>query len=142
MRRRHRRRRSRGSGATAIRSARANALNTVSGLVMGVLAAQVVDVQRDERVIDEALEELVREVDVERADHRARERHVELEARPAREIDHDARQRLVERHVRVAVAGEPLLVAERLRHRLAERDADVLDRVVRVDVQDRPWRAP
>ena len=70
-----------------------------------VLAAQVVDVQRHLRVIDEALEELVREVDVERADHRARERHVELEARAARQVDDDARQRLVERRVRVAVAA-------------------------------------
>src|SRR5512137_1960173 len=32
-------------------------------LVMRVVAAQVVDVQRDQRVIDEPLEELVREVD-------------------------------------------------------------------------------
>ena len=35
------------------------------GLVVRVVAAQVVDVQRDQRVVDEALEELVREVDVE-----------------------------------------------------------------------------
>ena len=79
------------------------------GLVVRVLAAQVVDVQRHQRVVDEALEELVREVDVERADQRARERHVELEARAAGEVDDDARQRLVERHVGVAVAREPLL---------------------------------
>src|SRR5512143_1133651 len=45
-------------------------------LVVRVVAAQVVDVQRDQRVIDEALEELVREVDVELADHRPREAHV------------------------------------------------------------------
>ena len=35
----------------------------------------------------------------------------------------------------MAVAREPRLVAERLLDRLAERDADVLDRVVRIDVQ-------
>ena len=38
-------------------------------LVVRVVAAQVVDVQRDQRVVDEALEELVRQVDVELADH-------------------------------------------------------------------------
>ena len=43
-------------------------------LVVRVVAAQVVDVQRHQRVVDEALEELVREVDVELADARARER--------------------------------------------------------------------
>jgi len=102
---------------------------------MRVVAAQVVDVERRQRVIDEALEELVHEVDVERADQRARERHVELEARPARKVDHDARQRFVERNVRVAVAADADLVAERGFQRLPERDADVLDRVMRVDVQ-------
>ena len=54
---------------------------------------------------------------------------------PAGEIDHHARQRLVERHVGVAVAADALLVADRLGDRLAERDADVFDRVVAVDVQ-------
>ncbi len=40
------------------------------GLMVRVVAAQVVDVQRRQRVIGEALEELVRQVDVEGADHR------------------------------------------------------------------------
>ena len=53
-----------------------------------------------------ALEEFVRQVDVEGADHGAREAHVELEPGPARQIDDHARQRLVERDVRVAVARE------------------------------------
>ena len=104
-------------------------------LVMGVVAAQVVDVQRHLRMVDEALEELVRQVDVELADHRAGERHVPFEARSAGEIHHHARQRLVERHVGMAVAADASLVADRCCHRLAESDADVLDRVMGVDVQ-------
>ncbi len=47
----------------------------------------------------------------------------------------DARQRLVHRHMHVGVAGDALHVAERLLHRLAERDADVLGGVVVVDMQ-------
>ena len=47
----------------------------------------------------------------------------------------DAGQRLVHRQQAIGVAGQPALVAERLSQRLAERDADVLDRVVIVDVQ-------
>jgi hypothetical protein len=70
-------------------------------LVVRVQPAQVVDVQRHRGVVHEALEELAAEVDVELADARARERHVELEPRAARQIDHHARQRLVERHVGV-----------------------------------------
>ena len=53
----------------------------------------------------------------------------------AGEIDHHPRQRLVERHVGVAVADQAALVADRLADRLAEGDADVLDGVVAVDVQ-------
>ena len=47
----------------------------------------------------------------------------------------DARQRLVHRHVHVGIAGDAAHVAERLLHRLAERDADVLGGVVVVDMQ-------
>src|SRR5690606_17733729 len=104
-------------------------------LVVRVVAAQVVDVQCDLGVVHEALEELARQVDVEVPDHRPRERNVPVQARTARKVDHDARERLVERHVGVAIAADALLVADRARNGLAERDADVLDRVVRVDVQ-------
>ena len=50
----------------------------------------------------------------------------------------------------MAIARQPFFVADRLRHRLAQRDADVFDRVVRIDVKvafrlyveiDQPWRA-
>src|SRR5581483_7153060 len=60
-------------------------------LVMRIRAAQVVEVHGHEGVIDESLEEFVREIDVERADQRARERNVEFEAGPPRKIDHRAR---------------------------------------------------
>src|SRR5438132_13292310 len=104
-------------------------------LVVRVVAAQVVDVHGRVSVVDEALEELVREVDVELAHAGAAEVDVVFEARTAGEIDHCARKRLVERNVGVAVAADALLVAERLRHRHAERDADVLDGMVRVDLE-------
>src|SRR4030095_14384826 len=56
-------------------------------LVVRVGTPQVVDVQRDQRVVDEALEKLVREVDVEGADHRPRKSYVVLESRPPGQID-------------------------------------------------------
>ena len=57
------------------------------GLVVRVRALQIVDVQRDQRVIDEALEEFVNQIDVELADQRARELDVEFEPRrPDRSI--------------------------------------------------------
>ena len=40
-------------------------------------------------MIDETLEKLVRQINIESTDHRALERHMELQPRPARKIDHD-----------------------------------------------------
>ena len=64
-----------------------------------------------------------------------RELGLEHQERPPRNVDRDAGQRLVHRHVHARVARDALHVAERLLHRLAERDADVLGGVVVVDVQ-------
>ena len=54
--------------------------------------------------------------------------------RPERSIAHSGAG-LVHRHDRVAVAGDPAAVAERLVERLAEHDPGVLDRVVRAGLQ-------
>ena len=84
------------------------------------------------------------------ADLVAAERGLEHQKRPPRNIDRDARQRFVHRHVHVGITRNALHVAERLLDRLTERDADVLGGVVVVDVQvalrldgdvDRAWRA-
>ena len=53
------------------------------GLMVGVVAAQVVDVQRDAGVIDQALEEFAHQVDIELADH-ARGVKSTLKTRPGR----------------------------------------------------------
>ena len=124
----------RASASAAIRSARER-LEHGLALVVRVVAAQVVDVQRHLGVVGEALEELVHQVDVELADQRARELDVVFQAGPPGEVDHRARQRLVQRHVGVAVAADARLVADRLVERLPKGDADVLHRVVGVDVQ-------
>src|SRR5438105_10456675 len=103
--------------------------------MMRVVAAQTIDMHGRKRVIDEALKEFVHEVDVERADQRPREGNVEFKPRTPGEIDDDARQRFVERNVCMSEAADAFLVTERLLDRLPERDADVLDRVMRIDVQ-------
>ena len=74
--------------------------------MMGVRAAQIVDVQGRMRVIDESLKELVYEVHVELPDPGANELDVEMQARTSGEIDHDARERFVQRYIRVTV-GTP-----------------------------------
>src|SRR5260221_13261441 len=103
--------------------------------MMRVVPTQVVDMQRLLGVIGKTLEEFVHQVHVEVADQRALELDVVLEARPAGEIDHDARQRLVERYVGMPVAPDAFLVTDGARHRLAQRDPDVLHRVMGVHLQ-------
>lgn len=102
---------------------------------MGVVPAQVVDVQGDIGVVDEALEELLEQVDVEAANGGAGIGHVHLQAGAAGEVDDHARQRFVQRDVGMAVAKDALFVADGLGERLAQSDADVLHGVVVVDVQ-------
>ena len=53
----------------------------------------------------------------------------------AGEVDHHARQRLVQRHIGVAVARDAASCRPPPAPPPAQRDADVLDRVVAVDVQ-------
>ena len=105
------------------------------GLVVRIDAAQVVDVQRHPGVIDEAPEKFQEQVDIEFTDARTGVIDVIFQPRPAGQIDHHARQRFVERHIGMAVATYALLVAERLREGLAEGNARVFHRVVRIDVQ-------
>src|SRR3954464_9113662 len=82
-------------------------------LMMRIGAAEIVDVQRDLRVIDETLEEFANEIHVEVADARPREFDVELEPWTAGEIDDDARQRFVERHVSVPITANRFFVPNR-----------------------------
>ena len=72
---------------------------------------------------------------VEGADLVAREIDLEHQHRPARNVDDDARQRLVHRHVDRGIAGDAGHRAERLLHRLAQRNADVFGRVVMIDME-------
>src|SRR3546814_15774481 len=70
-----------------------------------VFAAQIVDMQRDQGVIDEALEKLASQVHIELADVRARERNMVVQAWPAGKTDDDPRQCFVQRQLRMAVAA-------------------------------------
>ncbi len=55
--------------------------------------------------------------------------------RAAAEIDRRHRQRFVHRHHEVASPIDALAIAKRLADRFAQRDADVLDGVVLIDVE-------
>ena len=103
--------------------------------MVAVVAIEGLDMQRHAGVHRERLEPLPHQVGIELADLVAREVDLEHQHRPARNVERDARQRLVHRHVDAGIAVDAGHVAERLLHGLAERDADVLGGVVMVDVQ-------
>ena len=85
--------------------------------------------------IDEALKKLVHQIHVEAADARAGILHPVLQARPAGEVDDYTGQSLVQGYVGVTVAGDAFLVAQGLGEALAENNADILNRVMGIDVQ-------
>ncbi len=89
-------------------------------------------------MVRETLEELVHQVHIELADQAARVLHVVLEARSPGKVDHHPGECLVERHVGMAVTHDAGLVADGARAGLAEDDADVFHRMVRIDVQVAP----
>src|SRR5260370_14688913 len=111
-----------------------NPLEAGFGDVVAVGAVERLDVQREPGVAGESLEELAHKLSVEGANPLGREFGPKDQERPARHVEGDAGQRLVHRQQTIGIAGEPSLVAERFAERLAEGDADVLDRVMIVDV--------
>ena len=78
------------------------------------------------------MREMLIQLDVEATDQRSREGDVIRKAWSSGEVDDDARQCFVERHVGVPITLDTGLVADRLCNRLTERDPDVFDGVVRV----------
>src|SRR5262249_37073812 len=83
----------------------------------------------------EALEEVVYELGLQIADALHLQLQVDRRVRPAAEVERGDGERFVHRHDEVAGAIDPATIAERLRYRFAKRDADVLDRVMLIDVE-------
>ena len=81
------------------------------------------------------LEEIVDQLGLQIADEAHRDLGVDHGMRAAAQIDRGDRQRFVHRHHEVAGAVDAALVADRRRHRLAERNADVFDGVMLIDVE-------
>ena len=105
------------------------------GLMVGIVTSQCINMHRDSGMIDQALEEFVHQVNIEFANHCASERHIEDQAGTSGKIDHDARQGFIQGHIGVTIATQALLVTPSLRQRLTYRYADILYRVVRIDMQ-------
>jgi hypothetical protein len=102
---------------------------------MAGAAVEHLDVDVGARADREALEEIVNELGLKIADAHHFHLQVDHRVRTPAEIDRGDRQRLVHRHHEVAGAVDPAPVAECLRHRLAEGDAEIFDGVMLIDVE-------
>src|SRR5258708_20695107 len=103
--------------------------------MMSVSAFQVVDVQCYQSMINKSMEKLVHQVDVEFTDQPAGVVDRIFETGPPREVDHHARQRFIQRNIGVTIATHAFLVADSFGKGLAERDSDVLDSMVGIDMK-------
>ena len=103
--------------------------------MVGIFAAQVIDMQRHAGMIDQAVEKLGDEIDVKLPDDRTGKFAMELKPGTTGEIDDNTRQGFVERHVAMAVTSQAFFVAPGLGQRLAKGDADIFNRVVCIDMQ-------
>src|SRR3546814_5512140 len=89
----------------------------------------------DPRRLREAVEPVREHLGVHLAEPRLRKGGFIDAVRASRNVEHAARQRLVHRRVRLAIARDAALVAERLGDRFAERERRILDRVMLVDMK-------
>ena len=125
-----------GSIVTAARRARANALKAASMRWCAFVPASSRRCSVSRAVLATRAHELLGQLVLEPSRDAVRDRHaLPDEQRAAGDVERARRARLVHRHDGVAVADDPRPVAERLRQRLAEHQAGVLDRVVRAGLQ-------
>src|SRR6056297_1368060 len=104
------------------------------GDVVAVEPRQRLDMEGDTAMRGERLKEFAYQLAVEGADLVGGQIHAPREIGPPRQVERRTHQRVVHRQQARPVAADSALVAERLRERLPECDAYVLDRVVVVDV--------
>ncbi len=124
-----------GSTDAAARSARAKALKTASIMWCAFVPASTVTCSVSFAFAATARKELLGQLVVVVADRAGRELSFEHQQPAAGDVDRAGRARLIHRHGRAAVARDPGAIAERAVERLADADADVLDRVMRAGLQ-------
>lgn len=125
----------RGSITTAARSARARPLKQDSAIWWLFSPYRVSTWRVHAGIHGEGMKPFAHELGIELADLVAGEIDLEHQDRPARDVDHDARQRLVHGQVDVGIAGDAGHAAERLLDGLPQRNTGVLGGMMMINVQ-------
>src|ERR1700690_4149233 len=102
--------------------------------VVGLLPVDQLDVEVCPQRVAERAAEFLHEDEVEIPDEHGLRLHAVGEERAPAHVHHDTRQRFVHREEEESVPGDAQLVPQRLLEGLAKDKADILDRVVVVDV--------
>ena len=111
------------------------ALEAGLGDVVIVAAVEGLHVHGQSGMHREGLKPFAHQIGIEGSYLVTLKRRPEHQERPAGDIDGDPRQGLIHRQMHRPIASNALHLAERLPNRLAERDPDVLGRVVRIDLK-------
>ena len=100
-----------------------------------ILATQIIDMKCHQGMVNHALEKFPDQVDIKGANRRPRKLNAKNQPRTTGKINDNTRQGLIKRHIGMAVAAQPFFVAQRFAQRLTEGNADILDRMMRIDMQ-------
>ena len=91
--------------------------------------------QRHQSMVNETLKEFIDQIHIELADAAAHEFAIEHQSGPTGNIQHDAGQCFIQRHIRMPIAPHAFFVTDRLIERLSQCDADIFHSVMGIDVQ-------
>jgi len=105
------------------------------GNVMSIMAAYRVEMERHSGMVDQTLKEFVKQIDIELTDMRAAKINRHFQTRTTRKIDHYPAQSFIQGHIGMPIPANTFLVADSVGECLTERNPDILDGVVRVNVQ-------
>src|SRR5699024_745546 len=103
-------------------------------LVVGVFTAQIVNMHGGLGVVDKALEKFAYQFGIKGADFISHEIGIKVQPGPPREINDYAAKRFIERDISVPIAADAGLIANGLGKSLTQGNADILGRVVIVDM--------
>src|SRR5262249_39837347 len=103
--------------------------------VVRVASLNLIEMQIHADLIGQGQEEVMNQLGIEITDSWLLDRQVVGEERASAQVDDDRNQCFVERPRRVAEAADAVLFTERLAKRFAERQPDIFDGVMLVDVE-------
>ncbi len=102
---------------------------------MRIVAPQTINVQCNRGVIAESLEKLVQQIHIKITNACTRIHGMVFKPWTPGEVDNNTRQCLIKRHIGMPVATNAALVDQRLGNCLTERNTDIFNRVVAVNMQ-------